>query len=294
MSHTDESYLPEFPASVEDADSPLDPVSVPSEVTFAEEVRADRLSLLWKITLAVSFIVGWLLVVIEGGSDLSPIQLLLPCIILAAGCLLTARFLPRDQFTLAVWTYALGMLVTIGLVTTIDGESGSRYAPYLYLLVILVVGPLVPVRTLFVMLALIFLAAFGFPNLFSDGMVFSATTFFAMALATIAAGLSAQVSGELYAIAEWALDSYRRERRTTFALFDSREALVEQVPTPYRTALQDVGGFKHVLTHMDLHLHPVLVELPADVAASPVGQWFGADQWPHLGLPAPVRVLLQA
>jgi len=38
----------------------------------------------------------------------------------------------------------------------------------------------------------------------------------------------------------------------------------------------------------------VLVELPADVAASPVGQWFGADQWPHLGLPAPVRVLLQA
>lgn len=76
--------------------------------------------------------------------------------------------------------------------------------------------------------------------------------------------------------------------------FDSREALVEQVPTLYRTALQDVGGFKHVLTHMDLHLHPVLVELPADVAASPVGQWFGADQWPHLGLPAPVRVLLQA
>jgi len=225
MSHTDESYLPEFPASVEDADSPLDPVSVPSEVTFAEEVRADRLSLLWKITLAVSFIVGWLLVVIEGGSDLSPIQLLLPCIILAAGCLLTARFLQRDQFTLAVWTYALGMIVTIGLVTTIEGEFGSRYAPYLYLLVILVVGPLVPVRTLFVMLALIFLAAFGFPNLFSDGMVFSTTTFFAMALATIAAGLSAQVSGELYAIAEWALDSYRRERRTTFALFDSREAL---------------------------------------------------------------------
>lgn len=76
--------------------------------------------------------------------------------------------------------------------------------------------------------------------------------------------------------------------------FDSREALVEQVPAPYRTALQDAQAVKHVLTHMDLHLHPVRVDLPADAAALPAGQWFGADQWPQLGLPAPVRVLLQA
>jgi A/G-specific adenine glycosylase len=76
--------------------------------------------------------------------------------------------------------------------------------------------------------------------------------------------------------------------------FDSPEALVAQVPAPYRSALEDVQPFRHVLTHMDLHLHPVRVELPADVLADGGGQWFGQDQWPQLGLPAPVRVLLQA
>jgi A/G-specific adenine glycosylase len=76
--------------------------------------------------------------------------------------------------------------------------------------------------------------------------------------------------------------------------FDSREALVEQVPARYHSALQDIVAIKHVLTHMDLHLHPVQVDLPADTAASPAGQWFEADQWPQLGLPAPVRVMLQA
>lgn len=75
--------------------------------------------------------------------------------------------------------------------------------------------------------------------------------------------------------------------------FDSREALVQQVPVAYQAQLQDDAAVKHVLTHMDLHLHPVRVDLPAAVSASPAGQWFGTDQWPKLGLPAPVRVLLQ-
>ena len=75
--------------------------------------------------------------------------------------------------------------------------------------------------------------------------------------------------------------------------FDSREALVEQVPAVYQAQLQDDAAFKHVLTHMDLHLHPVPVELPAAASAAPAGQWIAADQWRQLGLPAPVRVLLQ-
>lgn len=75
--------------------------------------------------------------------------------------------------------------------------------------------------------------------------------------------------------------------------FDSREALVAQVPAAYQAQLQDDAAFKHGLTHMDLHLHPVRVDLPAAASVSPTGQWIAADQWPQLGLPAPVRVLLQ-
>lgn len=82
-----------------------------------------------------------------------------------------------------------------------------------------------------------------------------------------------------------------------FDLFDSREALEAAVPTPYHAALMDEAVVSHVLTHKDLFLHPVRLCLPADVqtadtkAQSP-GAWFAADQWPGLGLPAPVRKLL--
>jgi len=67
------------------------------------------------------------------------------------------------------------------------------------------------------------------------------------------------------------------------------------VPLDYRAALRDQPAFTHVLTHKDLHLHPVQVELPKKAFAPQAGNWFEADAWPQLGLPAPVRrILLQA
>jgi A/G-specific adenine glycosylase len=77
-----------------------------------------------------------------------------------------------------------------------------------------------------------------------------------------------------------------------FMLFDSREALEAVVPKPYRAGLQDQTVFTHVLTHKDLHLHPVKATLPAFAFDGVEGQWFTAAQWPTLGLPAPVKKLL--
>lgn len=79
-----------------------------------------------------------------------------------------------------------------------------------------------------------------------------------------------------------------------FALFDSHEALQAAVPAKHRAALLDQAVFTHVLTHKDLHLHPVKLLLPAKVKALAQGAWFTAEAWPRLGLPAPVRKLLQA
>ena len=77
--------------------------------------------------------------------------------------------------------------------------------------------------------------------------------------------------------------------------FDSRDALEGQVPAQYRAALRDRPVFKHVLTHKDLHLHPVQIALPGKAFELPAGNWYDADAWPQLGLPAPVRrMLLQA
>ncbi|MBU3739226.1 MAG: A/G-specific adenine glycosylase [Rhodoferax sp.] len=83
--------------------------------------------------------------------------------------------------------------------------------------------------------------------------------------------------------------------------FDSREALLAALGRVFGAddlgGLEDLPVVRHVLTHKDLHLHPVRVVLAGDAApggAQPLpGAWQSARQWPGLGLPAPVRRLLQ-
>ncbi len=53
--------------------------------------------------------------------------------------------------------------------------------------------------------------------------------------------------------------------------------------------MQHLRPFVHVLTHRDLHLHPVLA---SGVPPPGEGRWCSAAQWADLGLPAPVRKLL--
>ncbi len=54
-----------------------------------------------------------------------------------------------------------------------------------------------------------------------------------------------------------------------------------------------IAPWKHVLTHRDLHLHPVRVQVAGDHAPSCEGQWVDAQDWPSMGLPAPIRLLLE-
>jgi A/G-specific adenine glycosylase len=77
-------------------------------------------------------------------------------------------------------------------------------------------------------------------------------------------------------------------------LFESREALAEALPTSALDAIHDAPAFVHVLTHKDLHLHPVQASLPRKALQRQEGGWFTQAQWPTLGMPAPVRKLLQA
>jgi A/G-specific adenine glycosylase len=77
-----------------------------------------------------------------------------------------------------------------------------------------------------------------------------------------------------------------------FPLFDNREALETAVPVRYRSTLQDAPPVTHVLTHKDLYLHPVRTQMPSSSPAQTDGVWIAADEWPRLGLPAPVRKLL--
>lgn len=79
-------------------------------------------------------------------------------------------------------------------------------------------------------------------------------------------------------------------------VFDSRSALEQALPATLRGELRDGEPFLHVLTHKDLHLHPVQATLRVTrgLQGQGQGEWFGPGQWPGLGLPAPVRKLLAA
>ena len=58
-------------------------------------------------------------------------------------------------------------------------------------------------------------------------------------------------------------------------------------------SVQYIAPWKHVLTHRDLHLHPVRVQIGSDQPPPCDGRWIGAADWPQLGLPAPIRSLLE-
>lgn len=76
-------------------------------------------------------------------------------------------------------------------------------------------------------------------------------------------------------------------------LFDSESDLLGTVPAHLGAELEAQPVFTHVLTHKDLHLHPWRLSLPSEAISWNDGQWISARDWPGLGLPAPIRKLLQ-
>ncbi len=75
-------------------------------------------------------------------------------------------------------------------------------------------------------------------------------------------------------------------------LFDSEDALVNQVPAAFKGALHALPVLTHVLTHKDLYLHTWHLSVPDQAIAWGAGKWISADAWPEVGLPAPIRKLL--
>ncbi len=62
---------------------------------------------------------------------------------------------------------------------------------------------------------------------------------------------------------------------------------------PQGAGVHYLEPFKHVLTHRDLHLHTVRVQCSARQSPQGQGRWVAAHEWPQLGLPAPIRSLLE-
>ncbi len=77
-------------------------------------------------------------------------------------------------------------------------------------------------------------------------------------------------------------------------LYDSLALLEEALPDRVRSKLIELPVILHALTHRDLHLHPVQVPVSARLTLSAgAGRWCAGSALEGLGLPAPVRSLLQ-
>jgi A/G-specific adenine glycosylase len=80
-------------------------------------------------------------------------------------------------------------------------------------------------------------------------------------------------------------------------MFESQESLLAFLPACSRVRIQILPSFKHVLTHKDMHLSPVMAgfsvsqKMPSNATASS-GRWVLPGEWQALGLPAPIRKLL--
>lgn len=79
-------------------------------------------------------------------------------------------------------------------------------------------------------------------------------------------------------------------------VFPDRKHLDEFL-APLATGVADVRIWElpaslHILTHRDLHLHAVVVSGDLAVGNGTDGAWFGEAQWSGIGLPAPIRKLL--
>ncbi len=77
-------------------------------------------------------------------------------------------------------------------------------------------------------------------------------------------------------------------------VFDSQEALQHSLDAAAAQRMVLEPAFTHVLTHRDLYLHPARVVLPLGSSPEAEGAWHVLADALKLGLPAPIRKLLQS
>lgn len=99
----------------------------------------------------------------------------------------------------------------------------------------------------------------------------------------------------------WQLQLLRRPASGIWAglfcppVYGSEAELLEAVPIAWRDRVQPLPVVPHSLTHREMRLHPILLDAPDsgyEEALSPEACWVDRDDLPGVGLPAPVRQLL--
>lgn len=116
---------------------------------FADQVRAERLALLWKLTAGVVFLLFWALLVVSTSAGLARVgDLLVAGVVILIGCALTSFFLNRNRYRVATWCFAGGLYLAFALLLYVESITMQGSATHLAALalpcVVLAVALLLP------------------------------------------------------------------------------------------------------------------------------------------------------
>ncbi len=219
-------------------------MTIPTNQAFATEVRFDRLRLLWRVTLVAAVLIGWVLLNVAMLQRADVTRLIIPLVVMLLGALGTRTLLHHGTYGAAAWTYIVAVVLGLGIALVVGGDALRSILPFAFPVVIFIVGLLLaPGNTLFMAVvasAIIFFA----PTLAGETLLsMPGVQVTAILLTLISAVLAAQVAGDLYQIADWALSNYQRERRVAGELFDSQQALERSLArsTALSARLQDTN-----------------------------------------------------
>lgn len=201
-------------------------MTIPTNQDFATEIRSERLRVIWQTTAAGCVVIFWIVAVVGILLRRNVLVWGVAPAVCLVGCLITYLLLSKNHYRAAVWAYGLGIVgaVMVVMLFTTDPVAAGLVI-FILPIIVFMIGLMMSMGRAFLFAAissvLIFTVSFLNP-------VFAELAWhqlFAIALTFLSWVLSAQVSGELFQITEWALMNYQRERKTTQALYENREAL---------------------------------------------------------------------
>ncbi len=201
-------------------------MTLPTNQDFATEVKFDRLRLLWRVTLIGAVLGGWVFLNIAMLQRIDVLRALVPLLVVAVGMIVTRFILRYGGYTAAAWVYVFSGLIALGIGMIFAEDTLLYVIPFTFPLMIFIVGLLLaPANTLVIALisAVIILIAPIIGGHAADN--FGSFQIAAVIMTFISAIIAAQVAGDLYSIADWAMSNYQRERRIAGELFENRQAL---------------------------------------------------------------------
>lgn len=198
-----------------------------TNLDFADEVRRDRMETIWRATVTIVSVGIWFFVILSTAEDINiATDILVPAAIIVVASYGSKFLLARGNLSLATWVYAWGIIVSVAYLMFQASDNVQQFLPFLLLIPVYVVGLMLPMRAMPALMTTIIVVIIGVPWLAAGEVgVPSGGGALAIVLAIVTSLISVQVSGELHGIAEWALESYRRERDGATQLFESRQKI---------------------------------------------------------------------